>query len=109
MSQAWNEMVWEMVLRIPFGKVATYGQIAAMLGHPRRARHVGFALHRSSEALQLPWHRVINSAGKISFPPDSEHYHMQRALLEAEGVLFSEKGRVSLQRFAWQGLVENTI
>ena len=85
---AWNEQVWNMVSSIPEGRVATYGQVAGLLGRPRRARQVGFALHKTPDDMILPWHRVINAKGEISFPQHSEHYLLQRAILESEGVGF---------------------
>lgn len=101
MGLSWNQMVWSLVGHIPEGRVTTYGQIAAMLGFPRRARHVGFALNQSPDELPLPWHRVINSRGTISFPPLSSRFLMQKALLEAEGIVFEEQ-RVDLKRFGWR-------
>ena len=98
----WDQRVWELVQQIPPGKVATYGQLAAMLGFPRRSRHVGRALKRSPEGLDLPWYRVLNSSGSISLPLYSEGYHMQRVLLESEGVTFKPNGRLSLKIFQWR-------
>ena len=68
--------------------MANYGQIARIAGLGRRARLVGYALHSAPQELDLPWHRVINAQGKISFPKDTESYRRQRSLLEAEGVVF---------------------
>jgi methylated-DNA-protein-cysteine methyltransferase-like protein len=96
--------VYAMVRRIPRGKVATYGQIAALIGMPRRARHVGYALSATPENVKIPWHRVINSQGRISlrlrhWDTGSDDY--QRILLEAEGVVFRLNGSVDLKRFQW--------
>ncbi len=102
MDRDWNERVWDLVALIPRGKVATYGQLAVMLGHPRRARQVGYALHRTPEDRDLPWHRVINARGCISFPEHSEHFFLQRALLAEEDVVFHKGGRIDLKRFGWQ-------
>ena len=103
---AWNEDVWELVALIPCGKVATYGQLAGMLGFPRRSRHVGFALKQTPDGLALPWHRVINSRGEISLPPLSEGWHLQQHLLKAEGVVFNDNHRISLKKFGWKPLDE---
>lgn len=102
MEQSWDDRVWELVACIPKGQVATYGQLARILGFPRRARHVGFALGHLQEGSNVPWQRVINSQGRISFPEHSPRYHYQRLLLEEEGVVFSEKGRINLRQFGWQ-------
>ncbi len=101
MGSEWNQMVWDLVSQIPRGHVVTYGQVAAMLGFPRRSRHVGFALNQTPDGLELPWHRVINSRGSISFSPLSHQFLMQKTLLEAEGVELVN-GRVDLKRFGWR-------
>jgi methylated-DNA-protein-cysteine methyltransferase-like protein len=93
--------IWQTVLLIPYGKVASYGQIADLAGLPGRARLVGKALGKASDELALPWHRVINGQGKISFAPASAQFQLQRRLLLEEGVLVSG-GRVKLKRFQWQ-------
>ncbi len=99
-----NERVYELVRRIPEGKVATYGQIAELCGYPRHARRTGYALAalRGREHPDVPWHRVINARGEISsrFDGGSEDY--QRILLEDEGVIFDDRGRVSLARYQWK-------
>lgn len=83
-----HQRIWEVIARIPRGKVANYGQIATIAGLGKRARLVGYALHSAPDELDLPWHRVINAQGKISFPRDSDSYQRQRGLLEAEGIVF---------------------
>ena len=85
----------EVIKNIPAGRVATYGQIAVLAGNPRGARQVVRALHASSEKEGLPWHRVINSKGKISLPL-GRGYELQRKLLVKEGVLFYEEGTIDL-------------
>ena len=91
--------------RIPRGKVVTYGQVAAILGHPRAARAVGHALRMLPPVLShaVPWQRVINAAGGISCRGDVERPDLQRALLEAEGVRFNRSGKVDLRRVRWNG------
>jgi methylated-DNA-protein-cysteine methyltransferase-like protein len=89
-----------LIRRVPRGKVATYGQIAALAGDPNGARRVARLLHSSSGKHGLPWHRVINFQGKISLPPGGG-YELQLSLLEAERVLF-EAGRVNFDRFGWR-------
>ncbi len=85
---------------IPHGKVASYGQIASLAGLPGRARLVGQTMSRLPQGSLLPWHRVIKSCGRLSFPPASRQYARQRQHLEAEGVKF-ENDRIPLQRFQW--------
>ena len=85
---------------MPYGSVATYGDIATLLGSPRVARHVGFALAALNEE-DVPWHRIINAKGTISGRGDTIRAELQRRLLEAEGLIFDEKGRVELKRFRW--------
>ena len=93
---------YRVVEAIPEGKVATYGQIALLAGRPGRARLVGRALGALDEDSSVPWHRVLNSRGEISRRGlgDSEHY--QKILLESEGVVFTEAGRVNLERYRWK-------
>jgi len=94
--------VWDMVARIPKGKVASYGQIAAGLGNPRAARTVGWALHSTPHDMDIPWHRVINSRGRISTDCGEHSPDLQRNLLESEGVEFDARGYVDLERFQWR-------
>ena len=94
------ERIWRVISQIPYGKVANYGQIARIAGLGRRARMVGYALHSTPDYIDLPWHRVINAEGRISFPDGSASYKRQRRLLEAEGVVFIG-GRVDLNVYRW--------
>ncbi|EIJ41215.1 putative methylated DNA-protein cysteine methyltransferase [Beggiatoa alba B18LD] len=93
--------IWSIVQQIPVGNVASYGQIARLAGLPRQARLVGYALHHLPPDSDVPWFRVLNAQGKISFPLDSDLYLWQKQLLEAEGVIFWQ-GKVDLQQFGWQ-------
>ena len=87
--------------RIPRGRVATYGQIAALSGSPRAARQVVRTLHTSSLKESLPWYRVINSKGRISLPR-SAGFEEQRARLVAEGVECDADGRIDLIAYQWR-------
>jgi methylated-DNA-protein-cysteine methyltransferase-like protein len=89
------------IKKIPRGKVATYGQIAALAGNPRAARQVAWVLHSASDKEKLPWQRVINSRGGISLPRYGG-YELQRALLVKEGVKFDADERIDLERFQWR-------
>lgn len=93
-----EQAILTAVRRIPRGRVSTYGEIATVAGLPRRARLVGTVLKQT--AAKVPWHRVVNASGQISFPPGSAHHERQRELLRSEGIEF-ERGRVSLRRYGW--------
>jgi methylated-DNA-protein-cysteine methyltransferase-like protein len=95
-----TKTVKALIKKIPRGKVATYGQIAAYAGSPRAARQVVRILHSSSESDKLPWHRVINGRGTISLKP-GQGYELQRSLLEKEGVRFGLNDVIDLERFLW--------
>lgn len=90
------EEVYEIVAKIPAGRVATYGQIAMLLGNPRAARAVGFAMRALPEGLGLPWHRVVNKVGKLS------GLEFQRELLESEGVTFLINGNIDMKKHIWK-------
>jgi methylated-DNA-protein-cysteine methyltransferase-like protein len=102
MAHTWNHSVWKLVRKIPRGRVASYGQLATMLGKPRKARHVGYALHRTPDEMVLPWHRVINAQGKISFSAESQAYLLQKAMLEAEEITFENGDRIDFDRYGWR-------
>jgi methylated-DNA-protein-cysteine methyltransferase-like protein len=99
--EAYDE-IYAVVASIPKGKVATYGQVAELAGLPRRARMVGYALRELPGGSDLPWHRVVNASGGVSARGRPESERTQRALLEAEGVVFSRHNRLSLHRFGWE-------
>ena len=91
-----------VIRRIPRGRVATYGQIAALAGLPRRARLVGYALH-ASHADSLPWHRVVNAEGRLSLARlDASAGVTQRLRLAREGVTFDARERVRLALHRWE-------
>ncbi|KYF86283.1 cysteine methyltransferase [Sorangium cellulosum] len=104
---SWWDAFYRVIRRIPAGRVCTYGAVSAMAGHPRAARHVGYALaalKETGEGAGVPWQRVLGSrprhraAVTIKDPVGGA---LQRKLLEAEGVEFDERGNVSLERFGW--------
>ena len=94
---------YNIVRRIPAGKVATYGQIARLAGMPRCARTVGYAMAGCQDA-SVPCHRVVGRFGGTKACFDTYAPHMQRTLLEAEGVLFRPDGTVDLEQCLWDGL-----
>ena len=97
-----NEIIWQTVALIPKGKVATYGQIAKLSGYPSHARYVGSTLKKLPENSALPWFRVINAQGKISFPMGGDAYKRQHDLLKNDGVQFNND-RISLKNYGWDG------
>ncbi len=104
---AYRQM-WTTVAAIPVGCVATYGQVAALAGLPRRARFVGQALRRAPDALNLPWHRVVNARGTLSFPVGSPSYERQMNRLAEEGVEFVN-GCIDLQQFGWNPSLDELL
>lgn len=94
--------IYQTIQKIPYGKVATYGQIARLAGFSGYARQVGYALHATPDDMEVPWHRVINAKGEISLKPTGPYDQVQRQMLENEGVQFDEHGRVSLKIYQWQ-------
>lgn len=102
-STSLYQRFYEVVRRIPPGRVATYGQVARVAGYPGYARQVGYALFRlQGQNTDIPWHRVINAQGCISYSPFRLGYDdLQKALLQAEGIHFDAEGRVDLQQFGW--------
>jgi methylated-DNA-protein-cysteine methyltransferase-like protein len=93
------ETIYEMVRKIPKGKVATYGQIARLCGFRGHARLVGYALHNLKPNSGVPWHRVINSKGMISLPQNTGAYELQKRLLERENIVFTGE-KVDLSKYA---------
>jgi methylated-DNA-protein-cysteine methyltransferase-like protein len=95
-----DHRVYDVVRQIPYGQVATYGQVAQVVGPPLTARDVGeamAALRHHHPDLPVPWQRVINAQGRVSTGA------RQQSLLEQEGVVFNAKGATDLRRFGWQG------
>ncbi len=94
--------IYAVVRRIPRGRVATYGQVAALAGLRGHARQVGYAMHALPKGSLVPWHRVINARGEISRRRRPGEELSQRMLLEREGVRFDARGRVPLARLQWR-------
>jgi methylated-DNA-protein-cysteine methyltransferase-like protein len=100
MTDAYREQIWQIVYSIPQGKVTSYGAVAKLAGIPRGARLVGRILSQLPNGSTLPWHRVLNAKGSISFPPDSAQYREQRERLLEDGVGF-RNDKVDLRLFNW--------
>ena len=94
--------IYETVKKIPSGNVATYGQIARLAGLSGHARQVGYALHNLPSDSDVPWQRVINSRGGLRFPEESVVWHMQKSILESEGIQFDENHTISLLKYNWK-------
>ena len=93
--------IWTIVGAVPAGYVASYGQIAKLAGLPGYARFVGRCLKNLPDGSSLPWHRIINSQGKISFPKDSAMYVKQLDCLQQEGVILTND-RINLKKYLWK-------
>lgn len=98
---AFIKKVYEIVSRIPKGKVATYGQIAALCGNPRAARVVGWAMRHAPEDMKLPCHRVVNQSGRLAPDDVFGGKEIQRQMLMKEGVPFRENGLIDIKRCLW--------
>jgi methylated-DNA-protein-cysteine methyltransferase related protein len=95
--------IYDVVRQVPRGRVVTYGQVAQLAQLPGKARLVGYALFKVAPDSDVPWHRVINAQGKISESPVRYGAdHLQRVLLEDEGVQFSPDGKVNLREYQWR-------
>ncbi len=93
------EKIYEVVRKIPYGRVATYGQVAMLAGNPRWARVVGYALHNNPDPQNIPCYRVVNREGRVapSFAFGGEN--VQRELLEKEGIVFEYDGHIDLEKY----------
>lgn len=94
-----QQRVFQIVAAIPYGKIATYGDVALMAGSPRASRQVGGVLRRLPKGSKLPWHRVINRKGEISLIGDD--HQRQKSALQTEGVIFNKQGKIDLAVFRW--------
>lgn len=101
-----TKKVLQFIRAIPEGRVATYKQIAELAGKPQGSRGVAWILHSSSVKYELPWHRVINSQGKISFDPRSTNYREQKKRLAREGVMVESDGQLDLEKHRWRKKVK---
>lgn len=97
-----DQRIWQVVMLIPPGTVATYGDVARQAGLPGAARRVGRALRGLPDDTRIPWHRVLNAQGRLVVPGGSDARHRQRQRLESEGVIFRSTDAVSLRQYRWQ-------
>ena len=105
---AFFEEVYKIVRQIPKGKVATYGQVAKMIGQPAKSKIVGWALHSNPYKSTVPCHRVVNRNGELSGGFAFGGAEAQKKLLEDEGIIFDESGIINLEKYLWKpGSVTN--
>lgn len=103
MDEGFFQRAYDIVRQIPQGRVATYGQIASMMGEPRKARFVGFAMHSSpGMAGGVPCHRVVFKDGSLAPGFAFGGPNEQRRMLDAEGIEFLPNGKVDMRRFQWE-------
>ena len=100
---SFHHLVWDLVRKVPRGRATSYGAIAAYLGTPRAARGVGWAMAALPPDTDVPWWRVVNRNGEISIKGAPGLPALQRSLLQAEGIVFSRKGRIDFRKFGWEG------
>lgn len=100
--KSFSERVYEMVSQIPKGRVASYGQIASLIGAPRSARYVGYVLHSNPKPVVIPCHRVVFKDGSICTGYAFGGPEVQRALLKDEGVIFKDETHVDMTACAWE-------
>lgn len=96
------EKIYDVVSRIPKGKVATYGIVARMAGNPRWSRVVGYALHNNPAPGVIPCHRVVNREGKVAEGFAFGGSAIQRKMLEDEGIVFEADGHIDLEKYLWK-------
>jgi methylated-DNA-protein-cysteine methyltransferase-like protein len=89
------QAIWDVIARVPWGRVSTYGDVARAAGYPGRARQAGYALRHMSDDVHLPWHRIVGAGGRIAFPGGSRQHREQARLLRSEGISVKD-GRVAL-------------
>ncbi|WP_241607916.1 MGMT family protein [Rosenbergiella australiborealis] len=95
-----EQQVWLIVSAIPYGCVASYGDLARLCGHPRSARQVGRIMKNLPDNSTLPWYRVINQQGKLSL--SGSQLARQAAALRAEGIIVSDAMKVDMERYRWR-------
>lgn len=95
------QSILTVISQIPYGAVTSYGDVAKRAGLPGYARYVGFVLRNLPEQTTVPWHRVVNAKGLISFPANTEKHTEQRLRLESEGISFLPTGKVKLSTNSW--------
>ncbi len=108
-DKAFLDAVYEVVARIPRGKVATYVLVGEKAGYPRAAREVGHAMSHAPANRDLPYHRVVNKQGTLSPDYAFGGQDIQRRMLEEEGVTFHENGLINMERHLWSDYEQLTL
>ena len=98
-----RQLIWQVINAIPAGRVCSYGGVAKLAGLGKGARQTAWALRGLPRDTRIPWHRVINAQGRISMPEGSRGYREQRKRLRAEGVHFTDSGRITSKEYWWNG------
>jgi methylated-DNA-protein-cysteine methyltransferase-like protein len=102
-SKSLYSRIYSVVRTIPPGKVLTYGQVAKIAGVGKNYRLIGYALHNLPENSGIPWQRVVNRFGKISYAfSRGGHDYLQKVLLEREGIVFDTRERINLSKFGYR-------
>ena len=96
------DLIYAVVRHIPYGQVATYGQVAELAGLIGKPRVVGYALYRVTDGVEIPWHRVVNAKGEVSHSVHRNgNDYLQQSLLADEGIEFDAKGKLDLTKYRW--------
>lgn len=103
-KKGFYQKVYNVVKKIPYGKVASYGMIARAIGAPGAAKLVGYALHSLPTETDVPWHRVVSAKGLISLYKLGILGEIQREMLEREGIVVNEFEQIDMERYAWKGI-----
>jgi len=103
-----EQSLYAALASLPQGKLSTYGQLAKRCGYPNYARQVGKTLSKLPKDTKLPWYRVVNSQGKISFKPGDPKFVLQLQLLQSEGVEFKGK-KINLHKHRWQPSLDTLL
>ena len=98
-----QQAILQTIASVPKGRVCSYGMIAKLAGVPGQARYVGYLLKNLPDATAIPWHRIVNSQGRSSFPVDSAQFTLQISLLKSEDIIFTSDNAINLKKYLWLG------
>jgi len=106
--QPFTKRVVEIISCVPHGRITTYGALAELAGSPKGARQVVRILSSCSKKYDLPWHRVVKKGGQIGLA-EGRGFEEQKLLLEAEGIVVSEKGKIEIEEYLWNPLCQGEL